>query len=329
MSSYNNFQNDNVKFSQSRTDIYNCNFESPIRLSDGDFIDKNIEQWLELISFLRWYPDIAYDLIAPNKGKRLNLDIDQRVTLRLLVRSPEAYMCVIRGYGKTMLNVMAQYHIARFFPSARLSITASTKESAVSIWKAKHEELLEYYPILKDEIKNVSFAKDYGKVIFVNGSSVDALANSQQSKGQRRHRGSLEESNIIDKNTLEDAVLPIFNVPRKTMGNEIDPEELNGQVNRYTTSGFKNSDEYQVILDALKNQQNTNGSYLIGSDWILPVYFGRQKKSVIDKARRGNLTSFKQNYLCEWVKNIAPYISNNISKLSEPVNTGCATLLLC
>lgn len=314
MAGYNNFQTDNAKHTKSRTDIYNSDFETPIKLSNGDFIDRNLEKWLELISFLRWYPDIAYDLIAPKKGKRLNLDIDQRVTLRLLVRNPDSYMCVIRGYGKTMLHIMAQYHMARFFPGVRLSVTASTRESATSIWKAKHEELLEFFPALKDEIKTENFAKDSGKVVWVNGSSVDSLANSQQSKGQRRHRGGLEESNIIDKNTLEDAVLPIFNVPRKTLGNEVDPEELNGQVNRYTTSGFKNSDEYEVILDVLKRQYELRGSYLIGSDWLLPVYFGRQKKSVIDKARRGSITSFKQNYLCEWVGATSGALIN-ISKL--------------
>ncbi len=314
MAGYSKFQTDNVKFSKDRNDIYNPSFETPVKLSDGDFIDKNLDKWMELISFLRWYPDIAYKMIEPEKGKKLELDIDQIVTLRLLVRNPDVYMCVIRGYGKTMLHIMAQYHIARFFPSAKLSVTASTKESATSIWKAKHEELLEYYPILRDEIKSESFSKDSGKVIFVNGATVDSLANTQQSKGQRRHRGGLEESNIIDKATLEDAVLPIFNVPRKTMGNLVDPEELNGQVNRYTTSGFKNSDEYEVIVNVLRRQYDVKGSYLIGSDWILPVYFGRQKKSVIDKARNGSITSFKQNYLCEWVGATSGALLN-VSKL--------------
>lgn len=301
MSNYDKFQSDNNKFTQSRTDIYNSAFETPVGLKDYDFIKKDIHKYCELISFLRWYPDIAYDLMKPKTGKKLELDSDQRMTLRMLVRMPDNYLCVIRGYGKTMLHIMAHYHIARFFPNARLSVTASTRESAVSIWQSKHKEILEFYPSLADEIKYFSFAKDRGTVQFVNGSEVDALANSQQSKGQRRHRGGLEESNIIDKSTLEDAVMPIFNIPRRTSGNEVDPDELNGQVNRYTTSGYKNSDEFDVIKQNLLNMKDLKGAFLTGSDWILPVYYGRQKKSTVDKARQGDLTFFKMNYLCEWV----------------------------
>jgi ribonucleoside-diphosphate reductase alpha chain len=301
MSNIEHFQSDNQKYTQARTDIYNPAFECPINNGDSDFLKKDIHKYCEMISFLRWYPDIAYDLMKPKTGKKLELDADQRMTLRMLVRMPDNYLCVIRGYGKTMLHIMAHYHIARFFPNARLSVTASTRESAVSIWQSKHKELLEFYPSLADEIKYFSFAKDRGTVQFVNGSEVDALANSQQSKGQRRHRGGLEESNIIDKKTLEDAVIPIFNIPRRTSGNEIDPDELNGQINRYTTSGYKNSDEFDVIKLNLENMKNLNGAFLTGSDWILPVYYGRQKKSLVDKARQGDLTFFKMNYLCEWV----------------------------
>ena len=47
--------------------------------------------------------------------------------------------------------------------------------------------------------------------------------------------------------------------------------------------------------------KNNKGSFLVGSDWILPVYYGRQKQSTVNKAREDDITSFKMNYLCEWV----------------------------
>lgn len=303
MASHKNFQSVNIKNSKDRYDFTNPAFESNLVGHNAGVInDMNLHKWAELISFLRWYPDIAYDLIAPKDGKKkLELDIDQRITLRTLVRFPEDYLCVIRGYGKTMLHIMAQYHVARFFPAISLSITASTKESAVSIWEDKHNEILEFYPALKDEIKTARFSKDTGYVEWVNGSWMDALANTQQSKGKRRRRGGLEESNLIDKDVLEDAVLPIFNIPRRTLGNIIDPEELNGQVNRYTTSGYKNSNEYDVIRSVYDKMVDLKGGFIIGADWRLPVYFGRQKMSTIISAREGSITSFKQNYLCEWI----------------------------
>jgi ribonucleoside-diphosphate reductase alpha chain len=132
---------------------------------------------------------------------------------------------------------------------------------------------------------------------------MDALANTQQTKGKRRRRGGLEESNLIDKDVLEDAVIPVFNTPRRTAGNLIDPEELNGWIGRFTTSGYKNSNEYDVITNICKKMVNMDGGFLIGSDWRLPVYFGRQKFSTINEAREGSLSSFKMNYLCQWIGN--------------------------
>lgn len=50
-----------------------------------------------------------------------------------------------------------------------------------------------------------------------------------------------------------------------------------------------------------KGMTDLNGSAVFGCDWFIPVHFGRQKVSVIDKARRGNIVRFRQNYLCDWI----------------------------
>jgi intein/homing endonuclease len=201
----------------------------------------------------------------------------------------------------TLIHVMSQYHTACCFPGVSLSITASTKEQAVKIWKDKHDEILKFYPSFADNIMSARFSKDSGEVRFVNNSVVDNLANSQQSKGLRRHRGGLEESALIDKDTYDDCIEPIFNIGRTTITGENDPEELNGQINRYSTSGYKNSDEYEKILNVARNMIDLKGSFVFGSDWFIPVHFGRQKKSTIDRARKSNIIRFRQNYLCDWV----------------------------
>lgn len=296
-----NFQTDNNKYTKDRYDIYNPSFESPVDKKQDDFITKNLHKWCEFISFLRFYPDIAYDLMAPKEGKKLQFTLDQRVGLRCLVRFFTNYKCVPRGYGKTFEHILAQYHIARFFPAITLSVMASTKQSAVEIWEDKHNEILEYFPALKDEIRTASFAKDKGLVVWVNGSRIDTLANAQTSKGKRRRRGGIEESALVNKDVFEDAIKPIFNIPRRTVAGIEDPEELNGQINRYTTSGYKNSDEYETILSIYKDMVDLKGSYVFGGDWMLTVHFGRQKMSVINEARKGSITRYRQNYLCEWV----------------------------
>jgi ribonucleoside-diphosphate reductase alpha chain len=315
MSSYSNFETKNKKYEKDRYDIYEAEFETPLKASEynSTIITKNLKKFTELCSFLRWMPDIFWDMYKPEIGG-LIFDLHQRVMLRLLARFPENYFCAPRGISKTLIHIMNQYHTACCFPNITTSVTASTKESAVKIWKDKHDEILRFYPSFAENIKSANFSKDSGTVEFVNGSVVDSLANSQTSKGLRRRRGGLEESALIDKETYDDAIEPIFNIARTTMTGDIDPEELNGQINRFSTSGYKNSDEYEKILKMSKDMIDLKGSFVFGSDWFIPVHFGRQKKSVIDKSRKNNIIRFRQNYLCDWIG-----VSNgaliNISKL--------------
>lgn len=58
------------------------------------------------------------------------------------------------------------------------------------------------------------------------------------------------------------------------------------------------------------------GSFVFGSDWRIPVHFGRQKMSTINKARQGNVTRFRQNYLCDWIGASSGALIN-VSKLMK------------
>lgn len=238
MAGYSNFETKNKKFEKDRYDVYESAFETPLKSSDisSNSIKRNIKKWAEFCSFLRFYPDIFWDLYKPESGG-LSFDLYQRVMMRCLARFQQSYLCIPRGGSKTLAHILVDYATACCFPNITIAITASTKESAVKIWKDKHDEILRFYPSFAANIKSANFSKDTGRVEFQNGSVVDSLANSQSSKGLRRRRGGLEESALIDKDLYEDALEPIFNIARTTMSGEIDPTELNGQINRYSTSG--------------------------------------------------------------------------------------------
>lgn len=301
MTSYQNFQSKNKKHDHDRTDIYEPSFSNPIKPNDNtNIIKRNLSKWAEFCAFIRWYPDIFFDMIKPEVGG-IKLDLYQRIMMRVLSRFQQNYFCIPRGGSKTLTQIMVAYHTAICYPNITIAITSSTKESAVKIWKEKHDEILRFYPSIADEIKSANFSKDVGRVEFQNGAVIDNLANAQSSKGLRRRRGSLEESALIDKDLYEDAIEPIFNIPRTTVTGDIDPTELNGQINRFSTSGYKNSDEYEKILTMVKEMIDVKGTFVFGSDWRIPVHFGRQKMSTINKARSGNIVRFRQNYLCDWI----------------------------
>jgi len=238
MPSYKNYQSKSKKHEKDRCDIYESSFESPVKFKDdSNAIKRNLTKWAEFCSYLRLYPDIYYDMLTPKEGARIYLHLYQRVMMRLLSRFIQNYFCMPRSSSKTLAEIMVLYHTAICFPGIKLTLTASTKESAIKIWKDKHDEILKYYPSIVNEMKSVNFSKDTGRVEFQNGSVVDGLANSAASKGLRRHRGSLEESALIDKEMYEDALEPIFDTTRPTAGGKEDPGELFKAISRFSTSG--------------------------------------------------------------------------------------------
>ena len=264
----------------------------------------NIDNWEYFCSYARWYPDAFLDLIKPAKGG-LNLHLDQRIYLRVMLRFTSFYGVFPRGYGKTFDEVLASMLACVFFPEISISLSAQTKENAADLLKDKYGEIIRFYPMLKNEIEKANFAKGDALIVFKNGAKLDNLANSQTSKGQRRKRMNMEESALIDNNTFLDALLPIVEVPRVCVGKYsiTDPEELNQQINFFTTAGFKGSDEYQRSVDMVKDMINLKGKIVLGSSFWLPCWYGRgsTKSQIFQKKRDMTMISFAQNYESKWV----------------------------
>ena len=165
-------------------------------------------------------------------------------------------------WGKTYDEVLAMYLVSIFFPSIDLAMTAQTKENAANLLKDKHSELMKHFPMLENELLDKPrFSKGDAEVRFKSDSRIDNLANSQTSKGQRRKRINIEESALLNDEMFQDALKPIVEVPRYTVGKlgVVDPCELNQQINFFSTSGFRGSDEFQRSITMLNGMINLSG----------------------------------------------------------------------
>lgn len=154
---------------------------------------------------------------------------------------PNTHSFVSNGFvsHNTFLEFANMVIVCIRYPNIELALTAQTKENAASLLKDKYNELIRYYPMIINEIVKVGFSKGDALIQFKNGARIDALANAQSSKGQRRKRMSIEESNLMDKVIFEDALEPVVEVGRTTCGSLAitNPEEMNQQINFYTTPG--------------------------------------------------------------------------------------------
>ena len=320
MASYNNFKNNDLS-TKSNTDIYNPSFASNVKKNENkvNSFDKNLEKWIYFCQWSKFYPDLFYDLISPETGK-MRLDLDQRMFLRAMCRFLSTYAVMPRGYGKTLIELMAIYHTCIFYPDITISMTAQTKENASSISEDKHRELMKFFPLLQNEITDFSFTKNGAEVEFSSGAVYNVLANAQSSKGQRRRRITIEESALLNNDLFKDSLEPIVNVPRRTIGKEgdINPWELNGMINFVTTSGYRGSDEYIRILGMLDDMADLKGKFVLGAGWRLPCYYGRGETESQIMAKKNDPTQsairFSQNYESKWVGS-ADGALINISKL--------------
>lgn len=266
-----NFQTDNKKYQskETRTNIYNPEFNPSVSargVKESDAFIKNLPKWVDFLSWARWNPDLWFDLITPEMGG-IRLDLDQRVFLRGVSRFVSVYGVFPRGYGKTLLELMALYHTAIFFPDIELSMTAQTRENASKLMEEKHREIIKFYPLMGNEIIKSSFSKDSAEVKFTSGGLINILANHQSSKGSRRKRLMVEESALLNNDLFQDVLEPIVNVPRRTIGKQavINPEELNGQICFFTTSGFRGSSEYERNIKLIDEMAELRGKIVIGS----------------------------------------------------------------
>lgn len=309
MSSYENFQNDNFKYTKESSRIgENPAFNSQVKVHElkKDLFEGNFESWVEFIQWARWFPDLFYDLIKPPKGG-MRLDLDQRVFLRCMSRFISTYGVFPRGFGKTMLELMSIYHSCIFFADVNMAMSAQTKENAASISEDKHKELMKKFPLLENEIMKASFSKDGVEVIFKSGGTYSILANAQSTKGQRRHRLNVEESALLNNELFKDVLEPVVNVPRRTIGelSTISPFELNGMINFVTTSGYRGSDEYNRLLNMVKEMAQLKGKIVLGASWELPCHYGRGETRNQLLAKKNDPTTsaiaFAMNYESRWV----------------------------
>ena len=166
--------------------------------------------------------------------------------------------------------------------------------------------------MLEGEVSKATFTKGEAEIKFVNDSLINILANSSTSKGQRRRRMAIEESALLNNEVFEDALKPIVDTPRRTVGELaiVDPQELNQQINFFTTSGFRASYEYGRCLSMVKDMTELKGVIVLGADWHLGCWYGRgrTKAQMLQIKAESSYISFEQNYMSRWVKVCSPFI---------------------
>ena len=92
------------------------------------------------------------------------------------------------------------------------------KQQSAGILTEKVNEICTLIPALKREIdwtRGTTVEKnDYCKYVFKNSSYIDNMVAGEKSRGKRRQGGIFEECVSIDKDVLQQILIPIANISR-------------------------------------------------------------------------------------------------------------------
>ena len=236
-----------------------------------------------MLSLYREYPDLFLDHIR-SPDALYGLTPFQRVYLRAFLRYKKVGVVASRGTSKTYVHVMAKYVKCVMYPNNHEGIAMPTKTQSAKVTQEKITEIWRDYPLLKNEVKQISFQKDYTQLIFKNGSSLDTITVGESSRGLRANSLGLEEivDPRMDRDTINEVILPVLAQPRRTK-HGIDPKEVALSQSYVTTASHKQSYAYEKFDEIYKEMRSGKNSILLITSYEMGVRFGTLMMSEVQE----------------------------------------------
>ena len=285
--------------------------------------DEQLDRWSELIAYFRWYPDVFCEWITPtdDEGKRIGITLgaDQKLLLRAMCRFAYNYLVLPRGYGKTLLEILAVYILAILYPESTWSMSAQTLEASAGFFSDKHADIVRFYPIIGQEIEKCRITDNFVEIRFKSGSVITNMTNNGTAKGMRRNGCTFEECALMDFTKYQDNTEPITSEPYKSVlkyMSTVDPYARNKQT--FVTTAYYKNEAFDFCKQMVIDKANCKESFVFGASYILPAKFKRNRdveevEALIDKV--GELM-FNFNYRSRWAVSNGQCIVN-IDKLKE------------
>ncbi|OME53990.1 DNA-packaging protein [Paenibacillus odorifer] len=266
--------------------------------------DQMTDDWGKYLELFRSYPDLFIDFILP-KDSKFKLLFYQRMMLRVMCRYRKTYLTYTRGSAKSFTQVLGKYIECIVYPNSKIMITAPQKQMASQIAQANIESIWGFMPILKNELREIRFEKDYTKLIFHNGSVLDVVANSESSRGLRRTGLSVEEiiHERFNEENFNSVLLPIMATTRFSPFGGEDPYELHKKTTIVTTAGTKQSFAFNLLKEYLYDMVNGKSAYVLGAGYELATGFGLLSLDYINDLKESpnfNPIIFLREYGSTW-----------------------------
>ena len=149
-----------------------------------------------------------------------------------------------------------------------------------------------------------NFGADYAELELKNGSHMDIVATSNAARGGRRHWGTLEEFALMDGDEVNEIIIPMMNVDRRTVAGIVNPTEPHAQQTMITTAGYRGTYAHDRTLETLVDMAvDPNKAFCFGGDFRIPVMHSLLSPDKVQEKLKNSsykLESFLREYMSVW-----------------------------
>lgn len=277
------------------------------------YVDSHRKEMEDIVTLFTLYPDYLIDVITP-KNSFFKLFFYQRIFLRVCMRFQEVSGTFPRAYSKSFLNFISNMIKSIMLPASKGFTCADTKKQAAQIIEEKTNEIFRLFPFFVNELnisdvdkakkKYGNFGSDYAELELKNGSHMDIVATSNAARGGRRHWGTLEEFALMDGDEVNEIIIPLMNVDRRTVSGIVNPTEPHAQQTMITTAGYRGTYAHDRTLETLVDMAlEPNKAFCFGGDFRIPVMHNLLSPDKVKEKLKNSsykLESFLREYMSVW-----------------------------
>lgn len=249
---------------------------------DG-FDDKS---WGLMISYWRYYPDKLLDLLEAD-NPRYNLELIQRLILRLYARYWKVFATGSRGLTKTYCTILGRMVMGLLYPGVITRYVPPTQEQGAQLAKAAYAEIEKQYPHLAEYWTLVSASKDNFEIKSVCGSifSINAMRGDTCNAVIAEEVAQVDKGKAFDHQNFQSAILPSVRGERK-VNRATDPFFPQFQKMYITSAGTTFNEAFGYRVNILNEMWDGENSYALDIPFQVSLLSGLRKIEQIEDLKK-------------------------------------------
>lgn len=243
----------------------------------------------------------------------------QKILLFFMNLNTFVMIVAARGLSKSFMIAIFACARCVLYPGTKVIIASGVKKQGKLIITEKIEKELMQYPNLAREIKQIKSSSNDATVIFHNGSTIEAVTSSENSRGYRGNILILEEFRMIDEGILNTVLKPFLNVYRQPpyLKKEEYRHLTEENIEIYISSAWYTSHWMWKSMQSARDMMLKGKETMIFAlDYLTSIHHGLLSKKRIQKER--DSSDFDEiGFMMEYENLMYGQNSNAIFKLED------------